>query len=214
MTQKNWILMDVAKSVKKAIDEWEANDLDSAILHSCNAVDGTARKHYGAKAKGGERFTRLLRENYSILGPMSMPGINLDETRFPVKVRCPKASGGRPDLADVIYGIHRCCHGHGEALPEGFELVPDTRRADLRTTTHISNGRVRLSDRVIFGLIAVAVLAPANADKRGLDGYHLTLGDAHTLPINDWWGRAEDFLSIAKTCAIPLVTLEFADWME
>jgi hypothetical protein len=35
-------------------------------------------------------------------------------------------------------------------------------------------GRVRFSDRTIFGLLAVAVFSPVNADQRVPDGYHFT----------------------------------------
>ena len=114
--------MNVDRSITKAIDEWEAGDLDSAMLHACNAIDGTAKRAF-PNLGNNARFTRLLRDNYGILGPMGLPGINLLERRFPVKVPNPKAPGGKPDIADVIYGVHRCSHGHGEDLPEGFALL-------------------------------------------------------------------------------------------
>jgi len=203
----------VGKSVQKAIDEWEAGDLDSAMLHACNAVDGTAKKLYPGEPGSNARFTRLLRDNYAILGPMGMPGINLVETRFPVRVARPKAVGGKPDLADVIYGVHRCCHGHGEDLPDGFELLPDARGAVRDTTIYIEKGKIRLSDRTIFGLIAVAVLCPVNVGQSVPDGYHLTFGATHKLMINDWWGRAAEFPAIAATDPVPSVTLDFGEWM-
>ena len=78
----------------------------------------------GPAMGSNERFTRILRENYAILGPMGAPGIDLIKTRFPVTVQRPKASGGQPDLADVIYGIHCCSQGHGDELPDGFGLIP------------------------------------------------------------------------------------------
>lgn len=39
--------MNVGNSVRRAIDEFEAGELDSAVLHASNAVDGTARKAMG-----------------------------------------------------------------------------------------------------------------------------------------------------------------------
>ena len=171
--------MNTGNSVRKAIDDWERGEADAVMLHACNAVDGTARKVYPSLGSNA-RFTQLLRDNYAILGPMGMPGINLVETRFPVRVERPKAPGGKPDLADVIYGIHRCSHGHGEELPDGFELIPDARQpvrpGELRkTTVKVVQGAIQLSDRIIFGLIAVAVLSPANKDRRVPDDYYLTL---------------------------------------
>ena len=60
------------------------------MLHACNAVDGTAKKFYPALGVGA-RFRKLLRENYAnILEPM-MPGINLEQTVFPVQIPAPAA---------------------------------------------------------------------------------------------------------------------------
>ena len=61
--------MNVGESVRKCIDDWEHGELDSAMLHACNAIDGTAKKLYPTLANN-DRFTRLLRDNYAILGPM------------------------------------------------------------------------------------------------------------------------------------------------
>src|SRR5687768_5249596 len=117
--------MNVGNSVRKAIDDWAIGDVDSSMLHACNAVDGTASQSLPQIRGSNARFTQLLRDNYPILGAMGAPGIDIVATRFPVKVERPKAPGGQPDLADVLYGIHRCSHGHGEALPNGFELTND-----------------------------------------------------------------------------------------
>ena len=210
--------MNIGNSVRKAIDDWERGEADAAMLHACNAVDGTARKVYPS-LRSNARFTQLLRDNYAILGPMGMPGINLVETRFPVKVQRPKAPGGKPDLADVIYGIHRCSHGHGEELPDGFELIPDARQpvrpGELRkTTVKVVRGAIQLSDRIIFGLIAVAVLSPANKDQRVPDDYYLTFGATEKLVINEWWGRAADFPAVAAREPMPNTTIDFSEWMK
>lgn len=203
--------MNVGNSIRKAIDDWEQGEIESAMLHACNAVDGTAKKVYPTLGSHA-RFTRFLRENYGILGPMGAPGIDLWKTRFPVKVMRPKGGGGKLDIADVIYGIHRCAHGHGDELPDGFELLSDTAGPPRYTRMLIEKGRVRLSDRVIFGLLAVAVLSPANQGQTVPDGYHLTFGGKVVLLINEWWGRAADFAFIVSQEPIPQVTLDFGGW--
>ena len=210
--------MNVGNSVRKAIDDWERGETDAAMSHACNAVDGTAKKVYPSLGSNA-RFTRLLRDNYAILGPLGIPGINLVETRFAVKVERPKAPGGKPDLADVFFGVHRCSHGHGEEPPDGFELMPDARQpvraGELRkTTVKVVRGAIRLSDRIIFGLIAVAVLSPANKDQHVPNGYYLTFGAEEKLIINEWWGRATDFPAIAAPEPVPSITLDFNEWMH
>jgi hypothetical protein len=208
--------VNVGESVRHAIDDWQAGKLEASMMHACNAVDGTAKKLY-PHAGVGARFTRLLRENYDgILGPMGAPGVDLYGTRFAVKVKAP---GGKPDIADLIYGINRCRHGHGDELPDGFDLLPEAsgppRRTGLRVA--IDGGAVRLSDRIIFGLLAVAVLSPANADQRVPDGYTLSYSNTNVLPINNWWGRAADFPKVLATDPPPPpVTYGFdqLEWSE
>jgi hypothetical protein len=212
--------MDVGNSVRIAIKLYGDGETEAAMWHACAAVDGTAAKVHPALNGNNARFTTLLRDNYFILEPMAAPGINLEDTRFPVKVKYPKARGGQPDFADIIYGIHRCCHGHGEALPGGYELIRDAAGQHGRTRMEIKKeapgmGRVRLSDRVIFGLLAVTVLSPVNADQAVPDGYHLTFGRRPLrLEINDWWGHAADFPAIAATEPVPCVRLDFAHMMN
>ena len=112
----------------------------------------------------------------------------------------------------MIYGIHRCSHGHGEELPDGFELIHDAVGPAGDTRYIFENGAAKLSDRIIFGLIAVAVLSPANKDQKVPDGYYLTYGSSAKLIINEWWGRAADFPAIAALEKVPLVTMDFGNW--
>ena len=204
--------MKVGDSVRKAIDDWEQGELESAMLHACNAVYGTASKLYPTLGSNA-RFTQLLRENYGIFGPMGLPEIDLVATRWPVKVERPKAAGGTPDIADLIYGIHRCTHGHGAELPDGFELVRDAAYPTRITRLTIEKGKVRLSDRVIFGLLTVAVLSSANTDQKVPDGYYLSFA-ATQFRINEWWGRANDFALIVAQEPTRQVKLDFTDWMD
>ena len=204
--------MNVGESVRKAIDDWGQKETDAAVLHACNAVDGTAKKLHPSLGSNA-RFTKLLRDNYAILGSMGAPGIDLDKTRFPVRVQNPKAAGGKPDIADVIYGIHRCTHGHGDELPDGFGLFSDAAGPAQVTRMEVESGKVRLSDRIIFGLLGVAVFSPINTDQRVPDGYHFTFA-SKVLPINEWWGRATDFIALAATKSLPKVKLDFGDWMD
>lgn len=204
--------MDVGRSVTKTIDEIEGRDLESAMLHACNAIDGTAAKVLSQESGNNKRFTDFLRSNYVILGAMGMPGINLNTTRFPVQVLKPKAPGGDPDLADVVYGIHRCGHGHGSEIPKGFDLKLDFGSGSDITSIDIEQGRIRLSDRILFGLLAVAVMAPENIGQNTPAGYHLTLA-GETYQINDWWGKRAEFEKVCALVNTVQVTLNFGDWM-
>lgn len=195
--------MNIVKSVAKAIAEWQSGDLESAMMHACNALDGTAQKAYPELTqKNNLQFTTFIRDYYSILGPMGGLGFDLDKTRYDVKLERPKASGGKPDIADIIYGIHRCSHNHGKDLPEGYELIPDFNGCRIDYVT----GKVRLSEKVIFGLLAIVVFSPVNAHQKTSYGYFLKFNE-HVFPINDWWGRASEFLQIVDNEPSPVVVV-------
>jgi hypothetical protein len=36
--------MKVSDSIRQSIDDWVRGELEAAMLHACNAVDGAARK--------------------------------------------------------------------------------------------------------------------------------------------------------------------------
>ncbi len=206
-------MASVGVSVTAAIDEWTRGAPDLAMLHACNAVDGTGRKLYPAISSNKRRFSKVLRDGYQILGPMGLPGLDILNTRWPINIKGPTADGGLPDIADVIYGIHRCTHGHGDELPDGFELIPNAVGPARYTRIEVQPGKIRLSDRVIFALLGVAVFSPANNGQNVPDGYHLTFGNT-ILPINNWWGRAADFIELTAREPMPNVKMDFADWVE
>lgn len=205
--------MRVGKSVQKAIDEWEQGDLECAMLHACNAVDGTSKKLF-PNLGNKDRFTRFLRDSYPILGPLAAPGIDLVNTRFPISVPRPKAVGGKPDFADLIYGIHRCSHGHGDELPDGFDLIPDVAGPAGYTRMAFGKGVAHLSDRSIFGLIGVSILSPVNVDQKIPENYFLTFGSDVQIFINNWWGRSVDFIEVINSIKLISVKLDFGDWMD
>lgn len=62
-----YLPMNVGDSIRLAIESYNQGELEAAMLHACNAVDGTAKKVY-PNQKVGERFTALIRKNYPVFG--------------------------------------------------------------------------------------------------------------------------------------------------
>jgi hypothetical protein len=214
--------VEVGRSVSKAIADRLMGDMEPAMLHACNAVDGTAKKMYPNQDVGA-RFRKLLRDNYAgILEPM-MPGVNLEKTVFPISISGASGPGGKPDVADILYKIHRCNHGHGDAVPVGYELIPDTTTEPARTTMKPEAGPngdwvVHLSDRIIYGMAAVALLAPVNVGQVLQGSLHLTWssisGDIGVRLDNGWWGRVAEFAAITAMDRKRIsVTLDFSNQM-
>jgi hypothetical protein len=182
--------MRVGESVRFALDHWGRGEWDAAMLHACNVVDATGKKRY-RKLGVAARFKRTVRDSLDIYGAMAMPTINLVKTRFPVSVKS-DMDDKRPDIADVIYGIHRCAHGHGDELPDGFELMPYQEPVVI---TRVAAGRIRMSAATVLGLLAVGVFAPENVGQAIPESYWLRW-HAQKLPIFEWWGRQDDFRAL------------------
>lgn len=191
--------MTIQKSIKKAIDEMQNYDFDAAMLHVCNAIDGTAQRISGNESSKAD-FKNFIRGYYDLIGAMTGTySLDYRNIAWPVAVRSPQGPGNTTDLADIIYHIHRCAHGHGVDVPEGFEFIPDIASDGEGTTFAIQNGAIGLSDRFIWALIATVVFEPANSGLavQELDEYFLILGGKKYL-VNEWWGRLCDLPTLPE----------------
>jgi hypothetical protein len=196
----------VADSVRRSLDQWEAKQWDVAMQHACSAVDGTGNKRYPQLGVAG-RFKQTVRDSLDVFRVMTQPGIDFDQTRFPVAVKS-DLEDGRPDIADVLYAVHRCSRGHTDELPKGFELTPAGPRA---AGVHIwRTGKIQLPAAAVIGLLAIAVLAPENKGQDIPDGYTLSWNQ-HVLQINGWWGWQDHFREIISASQFPQNTLDFGE---
>jgi hypothetical protein len=190
--------VNVGDHITCCIDDFEAGKIGSSMMHACAAVDGTVARRAGSTSR--KKFTALVREYHWLVEAMGrLP--NLDETFFSY-VGWDKVP--RPDFAEVIYKYHRCQHAHGQEPPFGFELLPGV-GLPASNLVFGKEGVLQLPDNVIFALAAIAVLDPSSVGLSTPPGYHLSLGD-YAYMINDWWGRADDFVAETKRNKIPRVS--------
>jgi hypothetical protein len=176
------------------------------MLHACNAVDKTAKKRYPEPGIA-TRFRRIIRESLDIFGLMAAPALDFEHSRFPVTVKS-DLPDGRPDIADVLYGVHRSSRGHEEDLPDGFELTPHGPRP---AEVHIwRNGRIQLPAATAIGLLAIAVFAPENKGEKIPDGYQLSWFQ-YVFIICLWWGWQDHFREIISTAGIQQQALDFSE---
>ncbi|MFM9378794.1 hypothetical protein [Gordonia sp. VNK21] len=163
---------------------------EAAMLHACIAVDATGKRMTGGPV--GERFTAAIREHLDILSAVGLPAMDLARTRFPypsLRVT-PKERGGEPDIADLLYLQHRCTLGHGDEVPLVFSLIPHD-DVPGNYPVQFTSEAIRLPEIVVYGLLAIVVLAPVNAGERTQDA--IVPWARGPLVANDWWGRVEDF---------------------
>lgn len=200
--------MNVGESVRHALDHWDAGEWDAAMLHACNGVDGTGKKRYPQLGVGA-RFKQTIRDGLDMFRVMGVAFINLEDTRFPIAVKS-DLPDKRPDIADVVYGVHRYTHGHGDDLPQGFEL---TDYAPGMSTLTVTQGTIRLPASVILGLLAVAVFAPENKGQDIPDSYNLSWRH-HVFHINGWWGWQDHFRELIARDTSPVITMDFTEWWD
>ena len=96
------------------------------MLHACNAVDAIGNARY-PRLGVATQFKRTVRDSLDIFGAMTAQGIDWDQTRFPIAVES-DLPDKRPDIADVLYGIHRLGHGHKDEPVSYTHLTLPTNR--------------------------------------------------------------------------------------
>jgi hypothetical protein len=183
--------MNVGEHVVCAIDDYEVGKVNSALLHACIAVDGTSCKLSSGKQDNRKRYVACLRQYYWLLEPMIGAGLNLVETRF---TNVPLPNNSSPDLAEIVYEEFRCNHAHGSDHPPGHSLV--TSIGTHASHWLLGDGHLHMPDRVVFALLGVAVFSRVNRDQQVPDTYYLSLG-SDRFPLNEWWGREDDFRPVA-----------------
>lgn len=199
--------MAVGVEVRNALDHWSAKRWQEALRHACEAVDETSRKRYPSLGVAA-RFKQTLRDEVDIFAAITAPDIDLVDSRFPVPVQTDQLDG-RPDIADVIFGVHRYLNGYKNEFPAGFEVVPHNAREPM---FHISAGRLRLRASAALGLVAVAVFAP---ESRGevIPGPYQLGWQQHVFHIAGWWGWGAHFREIVSNSGIVQSSLDFGtEW--
>ncbi len=184
--------MKVSAHVLQALDDADRLSFDSALMHACSAIDGTARKLFKTtKPSNADRFKSLIRKYYWILEPMIGAGIDLVRTHF-TNVSIPKISN--PDLADLIYYAIRCPHAHGDDMPEAFSFT--TNPGDFGSVWEMGYEYISIPDRILYALLGIALFCYVNDDQRSTGNAYLTLG-SDTFPIYQWWGQEDRFRGFA-----------------
>ena len=166
----------------------------------------TAKKRY-PKSGVATRFKSIIRESLDIFGLMAAPAIDFEHSRFPIAVKS-DLPDGRPDIADVLYGVHRSSHGDEEELPDGFELTP--LRTSPRRGAHLEEREDPAPGAAVIGLLAIAVFAPENKDEKIPDGYQVSWFQ-YEFNICLWWGWQDHYREIISIAGIQQQTLDFAD---
>lgn len=199
--------MSVGDDVRNSLDHWSAEEWQSALWYATQAVEETAAKRHPAldPATG---FKQTLREDVDVFGAMAGADIDFVASRFPVPIEG-DGPDGRPDIADVLYAVHRYLHEDDAAMPAGLEVVP---HVDSEPLFNISAGRLWLRASAALGLLAVAVFSPENKGEPIPGGYQLGW-QQFVFHVVGWWGWRDHFREIVTNAGIEQYVLDFGpEW--
>lgn len=183
---------------------------DSALLHACLAMDGTARQLYPGKGVA-ERYIQIIRDYMWLIEPMIGGGINLIDTRFDnVKIQTQRRFIQSPDFAEIIYYNFRCNLAHGEEIPQCF-MVTIANGSDA-SAWYLGPDRVHMPNRLIWALLSVVVFCRVNKGIRTMGDHVLTFQN-HVFPISKWWGREDEVRSLfISNNAARVILTGLGDW--
>lgn len=203
--------MNVGNHIRHALDACDSHEHELAMMNACAAMSSTAQRWAPKSATNRQAFTNFLRANYEVLGPMALRGLNVAAQRFPLNITSSLGQGEWPDLADVIYTVHRNAHMHGDEVKLGYELTERVDGPVSQCQIDIENRTIHLPWNVIPGLCATAILSELNVGQQVPAGYHLTWGfPAMRFEVNEWWGRKHDFLDKLATQPSASATIDFS----
>lgn len=202
--------MRIERHVVLAIDELERRNLDAALMHSCIALDGTAKKFCGGNTR--KQYKDLIRNHIDIVEEMMCRGVNLSDTIWN-NLNVTDGNGkiiSAPDFADVVYHIFRCNLVHCDDVPPNYDF---TASDGLNYRLLIASGKLHLPDRIVAALTAVSVFCPSNKDIVTESEHYLTWAsdDAspnYKFPIRDNWGQISRFREVVGKYPVPRVTLK------
>jgi len=187
------------------LDHWTTGEGRSAMWHATAALDETAIKRY-SWLDPASRFTRTVRDDLDIFAAMTAPDIDFVNSRFPVPVPSDSADQ-RPDIADVLYAVHRYLHEDENAMSAGCEI---TAHAEGVPMFEIARGRLWLRASAVLGLLCIAVFAAENKGEQIPEPYELGWRQ-HVFHVCGWWGWQNHFREIVSHTEIPQFTLDFAE---
>jgi hypothetical protein len=193
--------MRIEDRVRLAFDLGLNRDFLPMLAIALPAIDESAKRKWKKGGKLG--FLKFLRENYDVLQWFSANVINYSEMRFPtIDVDfTDNKSVERPDLAEVVYHVHRCCLAHGQDISSNFEITP--RRADGSVEFKISkDGKfLHLPESIAWGLLAAVVLDPINSDLQSRSGNYFTVvfeQNTYFLNVDLFWGEKAKVIRLSS----------------
>ncbi|MCW1960106.1 MAG: hypothetical protein KIH64_016500 [Mycobacterium sp.] len=197
--------MTVGDEVRSGLDHWSRQEWRPALWHATEALNKTADKRYPALDEGAA-FRQTLRDDVDIFAAMAAGDIDFVGSRFPLPIPSDQPDG-RPDIADLMFAVHRYLHVDEAEMPAGCQVVPPAEGVSMFV---IANGRLWLRATAAIAMLTVSVLAPENEGQPIPESYFLSWRNYDFL-VSASWGEGAEFRRLVASVPIQRYTLDFGN---
>jgi hypothetical protein len=203
--------MDIGDHVRLAVKSAYDGELEAALLHALQAVDGTGKRiRPGATTRS--RIVDTIEDYLWVIEPMAGLGFNL-EAPLPLIELASRESR----FSEVIYELFRTRLAHGDPFPEGVGIEFSFSSTHRVLALGVGN-KITIPDTVLWALVSAVVFARVNAGQRiGMKAsfWYATLSGVNdrSFEIDEWWGREEevrDFFAEMRARMIRITPVEAA----
>lgn len=192
--------MNIEERVRLAFDLGQNNAFLPMLAIVLPAVEASAQK---SGEKGRQGFLNFVRRNYDILQWFTGSALDFTQLIFPALDK--KLTDGKeilePDLAMILYHVHRCALAHGQDISENFGILPRGDNGLIAFRISQSGGYLNLPEPIAWGLVAAVVLDPINSDIATRSRHYFNLNfeqNAYFLNIDLFWGEKSKLVKIAS----------------
>lgn len=206
--------MKTQNHVIYSIDAFERGEKDNSLLHACIAIDSTAQKLFNTSHSTSHNHKECIRRYYWLM-QYFLPGINYTKTMFS-NITIVNQYGktiANPDLADLIYHIHRCNETHGKETSKNYQLLPSVFNAD-GCILKLEEGVVQISERIVWALLAISVFSKVNSSLQSEGDYYLLSCSNNNFAIKDYWGKEKEVEAILTQHQLISVELKGLDGLQ
>ena len=179
-------MTSIGKRIAETMDKMEARDAEGALFQICAPIESTAVREYGMS--GGKTYREFLHDNLGLITRVGLgvPILNYNIGKFTHPDIKPDAQGFC-SVQQILYHAVRCGLYHEAKLPANLRFEFGGRQFN-------DNGTLIVPAELIYGLIAVVILSPANVGEQIEDRYGFLIGESTPLRANKMWGKRTEFL--------------------
>ncbi len=178
--------MSIAQRIVEAIDRMAEGKPEAALICASIAADATASKEYPQIKQAHRRYRKFINNNLALITRTAFGNTAITKS-LRLNYKHPKLRPDKDGLCSfeqIMYFVVRCGLVHAAE-------IPDTLSFSDNAIIAVSDGRLVLPARLIYGLIVAVVASPVNAGEQSQQHYGINV-DGESIGLREFWGCRED----------------------